>query len=122
MRARRVVQVLVMCYPGEKTKIFEPHIARVFAPCVPQLLLGVNAKEEGLAHSAACMLWWRGRRSDACCLPARLPGARLEDPFGATHPWCYQIHPRRNGSPLPRCHEETPMSARRKAQRPASAS
>ena len=82
MRARRIVQVLVMCYPGENTKIFEPHIARVFAPCVPQLLLGANAKEQGRAHSAACMLWWRGRRSDACCLPACLSGARLEDLLG----------------------------------------
>ena len=111
-----------MCYPGEQTKICEPHLARVFAPCVPQLLLGVNAKEQGLAHSAACTLWWRGRRSDACCLPACLSGARLEDPFGATHPGRYQIHPRRNGSPLPRCHEETPMLTRRKARGLASAS
>ena len=68
MRARRIVQVLVMCYPGENTKIFEPHIARVFAPCVPQLLLGINARVMGIEFSGARMVRWWGRRQCVHCV------------------------------------------------------
>ena len=75
-----VVQVLVVAYPGENVHIFEPHIASVFAACRPHILLGIHAAQEGIAHTSACMLWWRDPRYRCACACQCLVGRVFGDP------------------------------------------